>query len=48
MRPVPELARYRTPVGGLYLCGPGMHPGAGVPGAAGLHCARQVLRDFGT
>jgi phytoene dehydrogenase-like protein len=48
MRPLPALAGYRTPIGGLYLCGPSMHPGAGVPGAAGLHCARHVLRDFRT
>lgn len=46
MRPVPELARYRTPIRGYYLCGPAMHPGAGVPGAAGMHAARTVLRDL--
>jgi phytoene dehydrogenase-like protein len=45
MRPTPALARYRTPVDGLYLCGPGMHPGAGVAGAAGAHAARTILRD---
>ena len=44
MRPVPELARYRTPITGLWLCGPAMHPGAGVAGAAGYHCAREILR----
>jgi phytoene dehydrogenase-like protein len=44
MRPLPELARYRTPVEGLWLCGPGMHPGAGVAGASGLSCAREILR----
>jgi phytoene dehydrogenase-like protein len=44
MRPLPELARYRTPIQGLWLCGPGMHPGAGVAGAAGLNCAREILR----
>ena len=43
MRPVPELARYRTPIRNLWLCGPGMHPGAGVAGAAGYHCAREIL-----
>jgi phytoene dehydrogenase-like protein len=42
MRPVPELARYRTPIKGLWLCGPGMHPGAGVAGAAGYLCAREI------
>jgi phytoene dehydrogenase-like protein len=45
MRPVPGLARYRTPVAGLYLCGPGTHPGGGIPGAAGYNAARAILRD---
>jgi phytoene dehydrogenase-like protein len=43
MRPLPGWADYRTPIGGLYLCGPGTHPGAGVAGASGLNCARVVL-----
>jgi phytoene dehydrogenase-like protein len=43
MRPLPELARYRTPIEGLWLCGPAMHPGAGIAGAAGLNCAREIL-----
>ena len=45
MRPVPALARYRTPIAGLYLCGTGMHPGAGIAGAPGANAARMVLRD---
>ena len=44
MRPLPELARYRTPIHGLWLCGPSMHPGAGIAGAAGFNCAREILR----
>ncbi len=44
MRPLPELARYATPIAGLWLCGPAMHPGAGVAGAAGYNCAREILR----
>jgi phytoene dehydrogenase-like protein len=44
MRPAPELAGYRTPINGLWLCGPAMHPGAGVAGAAGYHCAREILK----
>jgi len=44
MRPVPALARYRTPVAGLYLCGPAMHPGGGIIGAAGANAAREILR----
>jgi phytoene dehydrogenase-like protein len=45
MRPLPELAHYRTPIEGLWLCGPGMHPGGGVPGATGYNCARQILQQ---
>ena len=44
MRPLPELARYRTPIHGLWLCGQAMHPGAGVAGAAGFNCAHEILR----
>ena len=44
MRPLPSLARYRTPIAGLWLCGPAMHPGAAAPGAAGAIAAREVLR----
>jgi phytoene dehydrogenase-like protein len=46
MRPVPGWARYATPVGGLYLCGAGAHPGGGVTGAPGYNAARQVLRHL--
>ena len=45
VRPTPECARYRTPIGGLFLCGSGSHPGGGitcVPGALG---ARTILRS---
>jgi phytoene dehydrogenase-like protein len=44
MRPTPELAGYRTPIEGLWLCGPAMHPGAGVVGASAYHCVNAVLR----
>jgi phytoene dehydrogenase-like protein len=44
MRPVPDLAGYRTPVPGLWLCGPSMHPGPGILGVSGYLCARGVLR----
>jgi phytoene dehydrogenase-like protein len=46
MRPCPALARYATPVGGLYLCGAGTHPGGGVIAAAGHNAAQRVLRDL--
>lgn len=44
MRPVPGWAGYRTPVGGVYLCGSGTHPGGGVTGLPGRNAAREVLR----
>ena len=46
MRPLPELAGYRSPIKGLWLCGPAMHPGAGVAGASGYNCAKALLRDL--
>jgi len=45
MRPSPLLARYATPVEGLYLCGAGTHPGGGVMAAAGHNAAKRILRD---
>jgi phytoene dehydrogenase-like protein len=45
MRPVPAAARYRTPIGGLYLCGSGSHPGGGLTGAPGYNAAREILKD---
>jgi phytoene dehydrogenase-like protein len=46
LRPVPELARYRGPVPGLYLTGASTHPGGGVFGASGRNAARTILRDL--
>jgi phytoene dehydrogenase-like protein len=46
MRPVPDLAQYRTPIRGLYLCGLAMHPGGGIAGAAGANAGRTILRDL--
>ena len=45
LRPAAGYARYRTPIGGLYLCGSGAHPGGGVMGAPGYNCAREILKD---
>ncbi|MGH8721006.1 MAG: hypothetical protein ACREU4_03410, partial [Burkholderiales bacterium] len=45
MRPVPGWSRYRTPLAGLYLCGPGTHPGGGIAGAAGRNAAGVILND---
>jgi phytoene dehydrogenase-like protein len=43
MRPLPVLARYETPIQGLWLSGQDMHPGAGVAGAAGYNCAQRIV-----
>ncbi len=45
MRPLPELSQYRTPIQGLWLCGPAAHPGGGIAGAAGYNCAQAILRE---
>jgi phytoene dehydrogenase-like protein len=45
-RPLMGYADYRTPVGNLYLCGSGAHPGGGVTGIPGHNAAREILRDL--
>jgi len=45
-RPLMGFARYRMPIGGLYLCGSGAHPGGGVTGAPGANAAREILADL--
>jgi phytoene dehydrogenase-like protein len=45
MRPIPGYARYRMPIGGLYLCSVGTHPGGGVTGIPGHNAAREILSD---
>ncbi len=42
-RPLPELAGYRTPIDGLFLCGAGQHPGGEVSGLPGHNAAAVVL-----
>jgi phytoene dehydrogenase-like protein len=46
MRPLLGWAQYRTPIGGLYLCGAGTHPGYGVSGLSGMNASRQILKDL--
>jgi phytoene dehydrogenase-like protein len=46
-RPLPELARYRAPIKGLYMCGAGQHPYGEVSGAPGHNAAHAVLEDLG-
>ncbi len=43
MRPAPALARYRTPIEGLFLGGSGSHPGGGVTCRPGALAARAIL-----
>ena len=45
-RPVPGYAQYRSPVGGLYMCGSSTHPGGGVMAAPGANAAREILFDL--
>lgn len=46
LRPLFGHARYRGPLGGLYHCGSGAHPGGGVTGAPGRNAAREIVRDL--
>jgi phytoene dehydrogenase-like protein len=45
MRPTPGLAKYATPLEGLYICGAGTHPGGGVMAASGHNAAQRILKD---
>jgi phytoene dehydrogenase-like protein len=45
-RPMLGYADYRMPLGGLYLCGSGAHPGGGVTGAPGHNAAQAVIADL--
>ncbi len=45
-RPIPELARYETPLKGLFLSNAGMHPGGGIFGAPGRNAGRVVRRSL--
>lgn len=46
MRPIPELAHYRTPVPNVYLCGSGTHPGPGVSMGPGRNAAQAIAADL--
>jgi phytoene dehydrogenase-like protein len=46
-RPTPTLARYATPLKGLYLCGAGSHPGGGISGLPGQYAAQLALSEGG-
>ena len=47
LRPVPGAGRYRSPLGGLYLCGAGTHPGGFMSGGSGRMAAREAAKDLG-
>ncbi len=44
-RPLAGWARYRMPLEGLYLVGPGAHPGGGATGAPAHNAVREILAD---
>ncbi|HEY9619076.1 MAG TPA: NAD(P)/FAD-dependent oxidoreductase [Crinalium sp.] len=43
LRPLPEIANYKTPIEGLYLTGAGTHPGGSISGMPGRNCAHVFL-----
>jgi phytoene dehydrogenase-like protein len=45
MRPTLGWADYTTPIGGLFLCGSGTHPGFGLTGGSGQNAARNLLKS---
>jgi beta-carotene ketolase (CrtO type) len=45
LRPLPEIAHYKTPIRGLYLTGAGTHPGGAISGMPGRNCARTFIRE---
>lgn len=47
VRPIPECARYHTPIEGLFLCGSGSHPGGGVTCAPGSLAATAIVAKQG-
>jgi phytoene dehydrogenase-like protein len=42
VRPIPECARYETPIRGLYLCGSGSFPGGNLTCLPGYLCSQVV------
>jgi phytoene dehydrogenase-like protein len=45
-RPVPELARHRTPIKNLYATGSGWHPYGGAFSWQGYNCYKIIAEDF--
>jgi phytoene dehydrogenase-like protein len=46
MRPFLGWSQYRTPIGGLFLCGAGTHPGGGITAGPGQNASREILRQI--
>lgn len=44
MRPLLDWARYGTPIGKLFLCGNGTHPGTGLTGGSGANAAKEIVK----
>ncbi|MBR8827492.1 MAG: NAD(P)/FAD-dependent oxidoreductase [Gomphosphaeria aponina SAG 52.96 = DSM 107014] len=45
LRPLPEIANYKTPIKGLFLTGAGTHPGGSISGMPGRNCARVIIQS---
>ncbi|MCX7889809.1 MAG: NAD(P)/FAD-dependent oxidoreductase [Rhodobacteraceae bacterium] len=43
LRPLPDCARYSTPLPGLWLAGAGSHPGGGITGTPGWNAAARII-----
>jgi phytoene dehydrogenase-like protein len=46
LRPIPGWSDYKTPIEGLYLCGPGVHPGGAGTGLSGKCASMRILKDL--
>lgn len=47
LRPIPELASYRTPIKNLYLCSSAVHSGGGIGRGPGYICFKVIAEDYG-
>ena len=45
LRPIPGVAKYSTPINGLWLAGAGAHPGGGISGAPGWNAAERIIKE---
>jgi phytoene dehydrogenase-like protein len=45
-RPFAGAGQYRTPIGGLYLCGGSTHPGGNITGLCGYNAASVIAADL--